>query len=82
MEEYLCFSRGFDIGNHFSEWVNDYNYPHYPYFIGDMNKYPSHDQKVIKRYFVFCTSICIGLYIFDVFVFEVIHIVQYRSRIS
>ncbi|XP_028410525.1 choline kinase alpha-like [Dendronephthya gigantea] len=45
--EYSCYNnRGFDIGNHFCEWVSDYNYPHYPYFIGDMTKYPSHDQKV------------------------------------
>lgn len=45
--EYSCYNyRGFDIGNHFCEWVNDYNYPHYPYFIGDMSRYPSHDEKV------------------------------------
>lgn len=44
--EYSCYNyRGFDIGNHFAEWTNDYNYPHYPYFKGNRDNYPSHSQK-------------------------------------
>ncbi|XP_046861526.1 choline kinase alpha-like isoform X1 [Xenia sp. Carnegie-2017] len=45
--EYSCYNyRGYDIGNHFSEWIFDYNHPHYPFFTGDVTKYPSYDQKV------------------------------------
>ncbi|XP_046861621.1 uncharacterized protein LOC124454912 [Xenia sp. Carnegie-2017] len=45
--EYSCYNyRGYDIGNHFSEWIFDYDHPHYPFFTGEVTKYPSYDQEV------------------------------------
>lgn len=45
--EYSCYNyRGFDIGNHFSEWMNDYSHPEYPYFKGSIDSYPSPSEKV------------------------------------
>lgn len=42
---YLFF-RGFDIGNHFCEWMYDYNYEKYPFFRANTLKYPTKRQQV------------------------------------
>ena len=42
---YLSF-RGFDIGNHFCEWMYDYNYEKYPFFRANVLKYPTKKQQV------------------------------------
>lgn len=42
---YLFF-RGFDIGNHFCEWMYDYTYEKYPFFKASVLKYPSKKQQV------------------------------------
>lgn len=43
----LCLScRGFDIGNHFCEWMYDYTYEKYPFFKASALKYPSKKQQV------------------------------------
>uniref|UniRef100_A0A8D1XY65 Ethanolamine kinase n=1 Tax=Sus scrofa TaxID=9823 RepID=A0A8D1XY65_PIG len=45
--EYSSYNyRGFDIGNHFCEWMYDYNYEKYPFFRANMLKYPSRKQQL------------------------------------
>lgn len=38
--------RGFDIGNHFCEWMYDYTYEKYPFFRANIQKYPTRKQQV------------------------------------
>lgn len=38
--------RGFDIGNHFCEWIYDYSYEKYPFFTANILKYPTRKQQV------------------------------------
>ncbi|XP_071617850.1 choline kinase alpha isoform X6 [Heliangelus exortis] len=38
--------RGFDIGNHFCEWMYDYTYEKYPFFKASFLKYPSKKQQL------------------------------------
>lgn len=38
--------RGFDIGNHFCEWMYDYTYEKYPFFRANIRKYPTRKQQV------------------------------------
>ncbi|XP_059875412.1 choline kinase alpha isoform X3 [Delphinus delphis] len=45
--EYSSYNyRGFDIGNHFCEWMYDYNYEKYPLFRANILKYPTRKQQV------------------------------------
>ncbi|XP_069326404.1 choline kinase alpha isoform X4 [Eulemur rufifrons] len=45
--EYSSYNyRGFDIGNHFCEWMYDYNYEKYPFFRASMRKYPTKKQQL------------------------------------
>ncbi|XP_042302438.1 choline kinase alpha isoform X3 [Sceloporus undulatus] len=45
--EYSSYNyRGFDIGNHFCEWMYDYVYEKYPFFKANSLKYPSRKQQV------------------------------------
>ncbi|KAJ7416952.1 Choline kinase alpha [Willisornis vidua] len=37
--------QGFDIGNHFCEWMYDYSYEKYPFFKASVIKYPSKKQQ-------------------------------------
>ncbi|KAI1237978.1 hypothetical protein IHE44_0014076 [Lamprotornis superbus] len=37
---------GFDIGNHFCEWMYDYSYEKYPFFKASVLKYPSKKQQL------------------------------------
>lgn len=49
LPHFLCLSlffRGFDIGNHFCEWMYDYNYEKYPFFRANILKYPTRKQQV------------------------------------
>ncbi|XP_045342075.1 choline kinase alpha isoform X12 [Leopardus geoffroyi] len=44
--EYSSYNyRGFDIGNHFCEWMYDYNYEKYPFFRANILKYPTKRQQ-------------------------------------
>ncbi|XP_071414807.1 choline kinase alpha isoform X2 [Pithys albifrons albifrons] len=44
--EYSSYNyRGFDIGNHFCEWMYDYSYEKYPFFKASVLKYPSKKQQ-------------------------------------
>ncbi|XP_032496101.1 choline kinase alpha isoform X2 [Phocoena sinus] len=44
--EYSSYNyRGFDIGNHFCEWMYDYNYEKYPFFRANILKYPTRKQQ-------------------------------------
>ncbi|XP_012580571.1 PREDICTED: choline kinase alpha [Condylura cristata] len=44
--EYSSYNyRGFDIGNHFCEWMYDYNYEKYPFFRANIQKYPTRKQQ-------------------------------------
>ncbi|XP_010226359.1 PREDICTED: choline kinase alpha-like, partial [Tinamus guttatus] len=44
--EYSSYNyRGFDIGNHFCEWMYDYTYEKYPFFKASFLKYPSKKQQ-------------------------------------
>ncbi|XP_060158830.1 choline kinase alpha isoform X6 [Globicephala melas] len=44
--EYSSYNyRGFDIGNHFCEWMYDYNYEKYPLFRANILKYPTRKQQ-------------------------------------
>ncbi|KAM6937811.1 choline kinase alpha isoform 2-T2 [Xenentodon cancila] len=45
--EYSSYNyRGFDIGNHFCEWIYDYNCEEYPFFKVDAQNYPSKAQQL------------------------------------
>ncbi|KAM5248894.1 choline kinase alpha isoform 4-T4 [Ctenodactylus gundi] len=45
--EYSSYNyRGFDIGNHFCEWVYDYTYEKYPFFRANIQKYPTRKQQL------------------------------------
>ncbi|XP_031968990.1 choline kinase alpha isoform X2 [Corvus moneduloides] len=45
--EYSSYNyRGFDIGNHFCEWMYDYSYEKYPFFKASVPKYPSKKQQL------------------------------------
>ncbi|XP_061420356.1 choline/ethanolamine kinase-like [Lethenteron reissneri] len=44
--EYCSYNyRGFDIGNHFCEWIYDYACDTWPYFHSDAKRYPTLDQQ-------------------------------------
>ncbi|XP_055126408.2 choline kinase alpha isoform X8 [Symphalangus syndactylus] len=45
--EYSSYNyRGFDIGNHFCEWIYDYSYEKYPFFRANIRKYPTKKQQL------------------------------------
>uniref|UniRef100_A0A4X2ME19 Ethanolamine kinase n=1 Tax=Vombatus ursinus TaxID=29139 RepID=A0A4X2ME19_VOMUR len=45
--EYSSYNyRGFDIGNHFCEWMYDYTYEKYPFFRANILKYPTKKQQL------------------------------------
>ncbi|KAM9763280.1 choline kinase alpha isoform 3-T3 [Dama dama] len=45
--EYSSYNyRGFDVGNHFCEWMYDYNYEKYPFFRANILKYPTRKQQL------------------------------------
>ncbi|KAF7467708.1 Hypothetical predicted protein [Marmota monax] len=45
--EYSSYNyRGFDIGNHFCEWMYDYSYEKYPFFTANILKYPTRKQQL------------------------------------
>nr|XP_039266596.1 choline kinase alpha-like [Styela clava] len=51
--EYSCYNhRGFDIGNHFCEWMYDYSFDEWPHFVYKIENYPTKDQQTnfIKAY--------------------------------
>ncbi|EPY89299.1 choline kinase alpha isoform b [Camelus ferus] len=46
--EYSSYNyRGFDVGNHFCEWMYDYNYEKYPFFRANILKYPTKKQQAV-----------------------------------
>ncbi|KAM5137827.1 choline kinase alpha-like isoform 2-T2 [Mantella aurantiaca] len=45
--EYSSYNyRGFDIGNHFCEWMYDYSYEKFPFFKANFSKYPTRKQQL------------------------------------
>ncbi|XP_042197413.1 choline kinase alpha isoform X2 [Callorhinchus milii] len=51
--EYSSYNfRGFDIGNHFCEWIYDYTYEKYPFFLASIENYPTQTQQLhfIRNY--------------------------------
>ncbi len=45
--EYSSYNyRGFDIGNHFCEWMYDYTYEKFPFFRANIPKYPTKKQQL------------------------------------
>ena len=40
------YERGFDIGNHFCEWMMNNNHEHFPFFEYDFDKYPSRVEQL------------------------------------
>ncbi|XP_040360619.1 choline/ethanolamine kinase isoform X2 [Ixodes scapularis] len=51
--EYCAYNyRGFDIGNHFCEWMYDYSYPEHPYFKVLPHDYPrlEHQREFVSHY--------------------------------
>uniref|UniRef100_A0A8D0GCP3 Ethanolamine kinase n=1 Tax=Sphenodon punctatus TaxID=8508 RepID=A0A8D0GCP3_SPHPU len=53
--EYSSYNyRGFDIGNHFCEWIYDYTYEKYPFFKANLLKFPTRKQQLhfISSYLV------------------------------
>ncbi|XP_048829531.1 choline kinase alpha [Brienomyrus brachyistius] len=45
--EYSSYNyRGFDIGNHFCEWMYDYTYDNFPFFKANPKNYPSKAQQL------------------------------------
>ncbi|XP_072277391.1 choline kinase alpha-like isoform X2 [Pyxicephalus adspersus] len=45
--EYSSYNyRGFDIGNHFCEWMYDYTYEKFPFFKASFSKYPTKKQQL------------------------------------
>ncbi|XP_047005149.1 choline/ethanolamine kinase isoform X1 [Schistocerca americana] len=46
--EYCSYNyRGFDLANHFIEWVYDYTYPTHPFFSVNYSHYPSPEQQLV-----------------------------------
>lgn len=46
--EYSSYNyRGFDIGNHFCEWVYDYTYEEWPFYKARPADYPTRDQQLL-----------------------------------
>lgn len=41
-----CSLRGFDIGNHFCEWVYDYTHEEWPFYKARPTDYPTRGQQV------------------------------------
>uniref|UniRef100_S4RYQ3 ethanolamine kinase n=1 Tax=Petromyzon marinus TaxID=7757 RepID=S4RYQ3_PETMA len=55
--EYSSYNyRGFDIGNHFCEWMFDYSQPSWPFFKTNVENYPSREQQLlfIRQYLAAC----------------------------
>lgn len=52
----VCF-RGFDIGNHFCEWMYDYSYEKYPFFRANILKYPNRKQQVRDMLMCLCVYV-------------------------
>ncbi|KAM8778965.1 choline/ethanolamine kinase [Rhynchonycteris naso] len=53
--EYSSYNyRGFDIGNHFCEWVYDYTHEEWPFYKAQPANYPTRDQQLhfIRHYLV------------------------------
>ncbi|XP_069485557.1 choline/ethanolamine kinase isoform X2 [Ambystoma mexicanum] len=51
--EYSSYNyRGFDIGNHFCEWVYDYTYDKWPFYKASLENYPNREQQLhfIRHY--------------------------------
>lgn len=49
--EYCAYNyRGFDIANHFIEWIYNYTNPVYPYYFVNEELFPTKDQQV-KYYY-------------------------------
>ncbi|XP_051889642.1 choline/ethanolamine kinase isoform X1 [Pristis pectinata] len=45
--EYSSYNyRGFDIGNHFCEWMYDYTYDQWPFFKASIENYPNRQQQL------------------------------------
>ncbi|XP_029439072.1 choline kinase alpha isoform X2 [Rhinatrema bivittatum] len=45
--EYSSYNyRGFDIGNHFCEWMYDYTYEKFPFFKSNLTKYPTKKEQI------------------------------------
>ncbi|XP_078534064.1 choline/ethanolamine kinase-like [Lissotriton helveticus] len=45
--EYSSYNyRGFDIGNHFCEWVYDYTYDKWPFYKASLENYPNREQQL------------------------------------
>ncbi|KAM9313254.1 choline/ethanolamine kinase [Gastrophryne carolinensis] len=45
--EYSSYNyRGFDIGNHFCEWVYNYHHDTWPFYKADLNDYPTREQQL------------------------------------
>ena len=48
--EYCSYNyRGFDLANHFVEWIYDYKVDEPPYFSNTPSNYPSKSAQVIRR---------------------------------
>ncbi|KAL1502449.1 hypothetical protein ABEB36_007589 [Hypothenemus hampei] len=46
--EYCSYNyRGFDLANHFVEWIYNYNEPDYPKYKEDLSNYPTIEQRLI-----------------------------------
>ncbi|XP_063293929.1 choline kinase alpha [Pelobates fuscus] len=55
--EYSSYNyRGFDIGNHFCEWMYDYTYEKFPFFKASFSNYPTRKQQIhfISSYMTEC----------------------------
>ncbi|KAG9331406.1 hypothetical protein JZ751_019296 [Albula glossodonta] len=45
--EYSSYNyRGFDLGNHFCEWMYDYTHDQWPFFKANMDNYPTREQQL------------------------------------
>lgn len=45
--EYCAYNyRGFDVANHFVEWMFDYTNPSFPFFHHEKDHYPTKEQQV------------------------------------
>lgn len=49
--EYCAYNyRGFDLANHFIEWMIDYTNKDYPFFFYESDQYANKEQQVISNY--------------------------------
>ena len=81
--DHLVFNifRGFDIGNHFCEWMYDYSIKKHPYFSLDIENYPNKEEQVAIHLFVFTLLIILLIFRFTI-IFWIVENIDLRPSVN